>query len=503
VKNLSYETLDELGYTGYLLMDASEKVLQFGDGNFLRAFADYFFDLANERTGWNGKVCMVQPRSNSFARADAFNAQEGLFTVCTRGRKDGVDVDERRIVSCVSRCLNPRRGADYRKMMEVAVSDDLEIVVSNTTEAGIVYDDSCKADDEPPESFPAKLAQILHARWQAGKPGVVILSCELIDNNGAELRRCVGRHVSQWGWEEAFSSWLDSDCTFCTTLVDSIVPGRIRDAGQAAAMDEACGYHDAFVDVREVFDMWGIQGDASLEDRLPFGRAGLGSVFVTPDVAPYKKRKVRILNGAHTGFVPGAYLAGFDIVRDCMHDDVIRAFMEGLLNDEVIPTLVPALDEADCRAFASSVVDRFDNPFVDHRLLDICLNSTAKWRARDLPVLLDDLSLGRGVPSHLAMSLAALLAFYTSGSEGVEGDGLHLVRPKGDAYVAHDDAWVLSFFADHASDGAEGLAHVALSNVRMWGQDLTLVEGLEPLVASDLALIREQGAREAFATLIG
>lgn len=503
MNTLSYATLAENGYDGYLLpADAPEKVLQFGEGNFLRAFVDRFFDLANEDTGWNGKVVLVQPIDGSYGFADGLNAQDGLYTVYLRGNEGGTTVDETRVISSASRCLNPYRAEDYRAIMEVATSGDLEIIVSNTTEAGIAYDSSCKADDEPPASFPAKLAQVLHARWAAGKPGVIVLSCELIDNNGAELLRIVKQHVADWGWEPAFAAWLEDDCTFCTTLVDTIVPGRIRDAEEVTKVEERLGYADPFLTVREPFQMWGIQGDDALAAKLPFIQAGLPGVFVTPDVTPYKKRKVRILNGAHTGFVPGAWLAGFDIVRDCMHDDVVRGFMNTMLEEEVIPTLSAELDHDDLEAFAAAVQDRFDNPFIDHALLSICLNSTSKWRARDLPTLLDYVEAKGELPRCLTCSLAALIAFYTTGFEGRDEAGLHLRRADGCAYTAQDDAFVLDFYAEHAGDADSELVHAVLTDEQMWGQDLTQIYGLENAVASDLALIRAEGTAAAFARCV-
>ena len=503
MKTLSYATLEQNGYDGYLVpRDATEKVLQFGEGNFLRAFVDRFFDLANEATGWNGKIVVLQPLPGAYELADGLNAQDGLYTVLMRGNEDGAVVDEARTISSCSRFLNPYREADYAAMMEVAVSDDLEIIVSNTTEAGIAYDASCQPTDQPPASFPAKLAQVLHERWLAGKPGVIVLSCELIDHNGAELLRIVKQHVADWGWEPAFATWLEEDCTFCTTLVDTIVPGRIRDAEEIAKVEKRLGYADPFLAVREPFQMWGIQGDADLEAKLPFTAAKLPGVFVTPDVTPYKKRKVRILNGAHTCFVPGAWLAGFNIVRDCMHDEVIHGFMDAMLQEEVIPTLSAELDRADLEAFAAAVSNRFDNPFIDHQLLSICLNSTAKWAARDLPTLLDYVDSKGSLPRCLTMSLAALIAFYTTGFEGREDDGLHLRRADGTAYVAQDDPAVLDFYVEHQGDSDADLVAAALATASFWGQDLTAVLGLKDAVADDLALIRAQGTKAAFASCL-
>lgn len=503
VRTLSYRNLEAAGYKGFLVpQDAPIKVLQFGEGNFLRAFVDRYFDLANEKTGWNGRIAMLQPIDGSYGFADGINAQDCLYTVLMRGKEQGKTVDEARLVSSCSVCLNPYREDDFRRMMEIATSSDLEIVVSNTTEAGIAYDPDCRADDRPPKSFPAKLAQVLHARWAAGRPGVIVLSCELIDHNGAELLKIVKRYCQDWDLEEGFVSWLDESCTFCTTLVDTIVPGRIRDPEEAATVAARLGYEDPFLTVREPFQMWGIEGDESLAAKLPFIQAGLPGVFVTPDVTPYKKRKVRILNGAHTGFVPGAWLAGFSIVRDCMHDDVVRGFMDRMLESEIIPTLADELDRDDLEAFAKAVGSRFDNPFIDHQLLSICLNSCAKWRARNLPSLEDYVAKNHAVPACLATSFATLIAFYTTGLVSKEEDGLHLVRPDGTAYVAKDDEHVLAFFAEHAQDAEGDLVDAVMARTDFWGHDLHEIEGLRDFVAGRLALVRTQGARAAFAACL-
>lgn len=500
MERLSYDTLEKLGYSGYVApRDLPEKVLQFGEGNFLRAFVDNFFDRANEAGTFGGKIVAITPIDSGTGLIEALNAQDGLYTVVTRGRRDGVQVDERRIVSSVSRFLSPFVPEHYAQIVELACSPALELIVSNTTEAGIAYDPSCSPADEPPTSFPAKLAVLLHKRWEAGQPGVIVLSCELIDHNGAELLRIVKQHVSDWGWEPAFAAWLENDCTFCTTLVDTIVPGRMRDADDIAAFEAAQGYADPCAAVREPFEMWGIEGDEALEAALPFKRGNISGVFVTPDVTPFKKRKVRILNGAHTAFVPGAWLAGFEIVRDCMHDAQVAGFMDALLQDEVMPTLAADLDVEDCRRFAATVRDRFDNPFIDHQLLSICLNSVAKWTARDLPTLLDYCALEGTLPRRLSASLAFLLAFYTTGFEGHDADGLHLRRADGTAYVAQDDPAVLAFFAEHAADDPHTLVHAALAQEAFWGQNLLQVEGLADAVAADLELIRAQGAAALFA----
>ena len=477
MEKLSYATLKASGYKGYLLEKAPEKVLQFGEGNFLRAFVDYWFDLSNEKVGWNGKCVLVQPIANGLTKV--INEQEGLYTLYLRGTENGQRVDRKRVISSVSRCLNPYDPEDYATMMQVAVSDDLEYIASNTTEAGIAYDPSCKFDDMPCSSFPGKLTQVLHARYQAGKSGLVILSCELIDNNGKELQKCVNLYIDQWGLPEAFRAYVNEACTFCSTLVDRIVPGRIRDPEELKRLEQENGYEDALIDVGEVFGVWNIEGPAWLEEKLPFKAAGLNCPVV-PDVTPYKKRKVRILNGAHTGFVLGAYLAGFDIVRDCMQDDVIRGYMNKMLYEEVMPTL--PLERADLEQFAAAVQDRFNNPFINHELMSISLNSTSKWMARNMPSFLAYAEKNQTLPKCLTTSFAAYIAFYTSDIQQLTEQGLVCRRPKGNCYTCSDDRWVLEFYYDRKDASDAALVHDVMANVQMWGQDLTEVPGFEAAV---------------------
>ncbi len=488
---LNYEVLKQSGYPGYILKDAPEQVMQFGEGNFLRAFVDDFIDIANEKAGYNGKVVLIQPIGQGLT--DLVNAQEGLYTLYLRGSEKGRKVDDKRVISAVSRCLNPYR--DWDDVLALAKSPDLELVVSNTTEAGIVHENESKFDQVPPISFPAKLTRVLYERYTAGLPGLTILSCELIDNNGKELLKCVNQYIDDWGLDAGFRAWINEKNLFCSTLVDRIVPGRIRDPEEVKALAAANGYDDPLTDVGEVFGFWAIEGPAELEDRLPFKKAGV-PVSVVPDVTPYKKRKVRILNGAHTGFVLGAYLAGFDIVRDCMHDDTVLGFMNKMLYEEVIPTL--PLDKDDLMNFASAVQDRFNNPFVNHELMSISLNSTSKWRARNMPSLLDYIQINGKLPACLTMSLAAYIAFYSNDIQALTDSGLVCRRAKGNEYTVSDDRWALEFYWAHKDDSTEDLVHAVLTNTDMWGQDLTAISGFETAVAQDLALIRKEGALAAY-----
>ena len=496
---LNYEVLKKSGYTGYILEKAPEKVLQFGEGNFLRAFVNYWFDLANEKAGWNGKCVLVQPIAPGLAKM--INEQEGLYTLYLRGSRNGQKVDDKRVISSVSRCLNPYEEDGFTQMLEVAASDDLEIIVSNTTEAGIVYDPACQPDDRPCSSFPGKLTQVLYHRYQAGKKGILMLACELIDNNGKELLKCVNQYIDQWGLEDAFRKYVNEDCTFCGSLVDRIVPGRIRDPKEVAELEQKHGYADPLLDVGEVFGLWVIEGDPALNDVLPFRKAGLeDKVFVTPDMTPYKKRKVRILNGAHTGFVLGAYLAGHDIVRECMNDPVVLGYMNKMLLEEVVPVL--PLDQEDCRNFAAAVQDRFNNPFVNHELMSISLNSTSKWRARNMPSFLEYIEKTGKLPKCLTMSFAAYIAFFSNDIQELTDAGLVCRRPKGNTYVCSDDRWALEFYWEHRGDTPAELVHAVMTNQKMWGQDLTAIPGFEAATVENLTLIREKGARAAYAACL-
>ncbi|WP_024866667.1 tagaturonate reductase [Butyrivibrio sp. FCS014] len=496
---LNYDVLEKSGYKGYVLKDAPVKVLQFGEGNFMRAFVDYFFDISNEKAGFNGKVALVQPISQGLT--ELVNKQEGLYTLYLRGSENGQKVDAKRVISACDCCLNPYDKEGLDRIMEIAESDDLDIIASNTTEAGIAYDPSCKFEDQPAASFPGKLTQVLYRRFKAGKKGVVVLSCELIDNNGKELLKCVNQYIDQWGLEEDFKTWVNNDNIFCSTLVDRIVPGRIRDAKEVEKLEEENGYHDELIDVGEIFGVWIIEGPEGLEDRLPFKKAGV-NVHVVPDVMPYKHRKVRILNGAHTGFVLGAYLAGQDIVRDCMQDEDISGFMNKMLSEEVIPTLTDHLDENDLNEFAAAVKDRFNNPFVNHELMSISLNSTSKWKARNMPSFLQYIDKNGKLPVCLTMSLAAYIAFYSNDVQELTDNGLVCKRPAGNTYTVSDDRWALEFFYEHRNDSEEDLVKAVLANEKMWDRDLNKIEGLTDTVIADLKLIRTEGAKKAYASCL-
>ncbi len=494
MEKLRYKLLADRGYEGYLLQDAPERVLQFGEGNFLRAFVDAFIDEMNEKAGFNGKAVLVQPRGNHPGSAQRINDQQGLYTLILRGRENGQPVYRRRVISSVSRCLSPI--GDYQALMDCAKNPDLRFIVSNTTEAGIVFDPACKADDTPPASFPGKLTQFLYERYKLGLPGFILLPCELSDHNGSELKKCVGQYIDLWGLGENFRAWVMDENVFCSTVVDRIVTGYPR--AEAAALWEEMGYEDDIIDTGEVFGSWVIEGPRSILDELPLAKAGL-PVIVVDDHVPYKQRKVRILNGAHTSMVLGAYLAGQNIVRGCMEDPVIHGFMNKTIYDEIIPTL--DLPRADLEDFAAAVSQRFNNPYIDHALLDISLNSTAKWKARVMPSLLEYVKRLGELPRCITFSFAAYIAFYHN-ARGRGENCLTGLRGS-DTYAVRDDPWVLDFYYDHRDDDAKSIAHAVVHNERMWDGALAAIPGFEQAVADALARIEAVGPYKAMEEELG
>lgn len=483
---LNYQTLKDQGYDGYLLKDAPERVLQFGEGNFLRAFVDCFIDQMNEKAGFDGKVVLVQPIAPGLAKL--INDQEGLYTLFLRGQENQEAVNRKRVISCVSRCLNPYE--EYQAVLDCAKNPDLRFMVSNTTEAGIVFDPACKADDAPPSSFPGKLTAFLYERFQLGLPGFIILSCELIDHNGEELKKCVKQYVDLWGLGEAFAKWVETENTFCSTLVDRIVTGYPRSEAQDICQE--LGYQDNLLDTGEVFGLWVIEGPQSIKDELPFEKAKL-PILVVDDHTPYKQRKVRILNGAHTSMVLGAYLAGQDIVRSCMEDSVIHGFMNKTIYDEIIPTL--DLPKNELTDFAAAVTERFQNPYIDHSLLSISLNSTSKWKARVMPSLLEYEKRTGSLPKCLTFSFAAYVAFYHNGKE--KGENCLVGKRGENTYEIKDDPWVLDFYYDHRNDDEADIARAVVNNERMWGPQLAALPGFEDAVAQALMRIKAVGMYRA------
>ena len=473
-----------------------EKVLQFGEGNFLRAFVDWMIDKANRDGIYQGSIVLCQPIAQGLK--DMINAQDGVYTLAMRGAENGQPVENIEVITSVSRCINPYEN--YEDLMEIARSADLEVVVSNTTEAGIAYHEGDRLTDRPPVSFPAKVTAFLYERYKAfnGDPqkGLLFLPVELIDNNGAELKRIVLKYAEEWELGQEFTEWVNTANEFTSTLVDRIVTGYPRD--EISYFEEKLGYKDNIIDTSELFNLWVIEGDKKWADKLPVHKTD-ANVIWTDDVKPYKKRKVRILNGAHTSTVLAAYLAGFDIVGDFMKDDTVRTFMNDVICKEVIPTL--DLPKEELESFAAAVNDRFANPYIKHNLLDIALNSCSKFNARCLPSLLGYVEEKGKLPKCLTFSLATFIKFY----QGEWKDSVYTgTRKDGTQYPLRDDEAVIRFFADAwAENDAEKTAESVLSNKDFWsGKDLTEVPGLKDAVAGYLKEMDKKEIKEIMAELI-
>ncbi|WP_239700569.1 tagaturonate reductase [Massilia sp. 9096] len=459
------------------------KILQFGQGNFMRGFFDWQVDLLNERTGLDAGVVIVRPRGGG--KAALLDEQDGLFTVLVRGLDQaGHAVKDYRTVECVQRELDP--NTMYADYLALAVAPDLRFVVSNTTEAGIATNDTDRFEDAPPSSFPAKLTRFLFQRYRAFEgardKGLVLLPCELIDQNGPALKGAVLHFASLWRLDAGFARWIDEANTFCSTLVDRIVTGY--PAGDEAEIRADLGYLDPFLVAAEYYHLFVIQGPAWVGDELKLAGSGL-NVELVDDITPYKKRKVGILNGGHTTLVPVALLAGLEAVRESVEDVQVGGFLRSAIDDEIIPAL--DMDRGELEAFAADVLRRFRNPAIHHKLASIALNSWSKFAARVLPQLLRYTERHGGeLPRRLVLALAATMALY-----------------RGDVIPLADDPATLAWFRQgwaRVDAGAWTLAELVsgwLGHTALWGRDLNAVAGLADAVGADLERIRTQGMRAA------
>ena len=463
------------------------KVLQYGEGNFLRAFVDYMVDIANEKTDFNGSIVLVKPIE--FGNLNRFHEQDCRYTVLLRGLENGEKTEKTRLITSVSDAVDA--VGEYEKYAAYAKEPTLRFIVSNTTEAGIVLDREDRFDLCPPRSYPGKLTKFLFERAEhfdyAQDKGLVMLPVELIDDNGIMLKKCVLELARIWNLGDRFVRWLEEACIFTSTLVDRIVTGYPRD--DAEKIWESLGYEDQLLDTAEPFGLWVIESPKDLSDELPLPKCGLPVIY-TDNQKPYKQRKVRILNGAHTSFVPAAFQMGYDIVLDAMNDPLIASFMQDTLHEEVIPTLT--LPKEDLLSFADAVTQRFRNPFIKHALLSICLNSVSKWRARCMPSLLTYREQTGKLPSRLTFSLAALMSLYRGGK--LKDGKLECLR-NGEPYTLQDDAAVLSFFAERGGTAAEELTKEFIGREDFFGPELKAVPGLEEAVAGFLKEIEQSGVR--------
>ena len=494
MRKLNQSTLCQLGLES--ARPTHVRVLQFGEGNFLRAFVDRMIDDANQRIGFDAGVRIVQPIPRGMAAT--LKEQDGLYTLILRGVAEGKTVRDVRIVRSVVDAMDPY--TDFVAFLAAARDEELRFVVSNTTEAGIALNEGDRLEDAPPASFPAKVTRLLWERYRAlgdrAGTGLIFLPCELIDGNGRQLEACVRETARRWALGDGFMAYLERENVFCSTLVDRIVTGYPRE--EASALCAELGYEDALIDTGEPFGLWVIEGPESVAEQFPLDKAGCPVVF-TRDVTPYRTRKVRMLNGAHTTIVCAGYLAGLDTVRDCMMDEQMRAFLTRALYGEIMDQL--PLERADLEAFAQAMLERFENPFNRHMLLSIALNSVSKFTARVLPSIKAYLAAKGRLPQCLSLGLAALIAFYRGARADEQGE--YSGTRGADRYVVRDDAHVLSAFsAMPGMDAPDALAQAALADASLWGEDLTLLDGFAPLVASQLSTIAQSGVRAAIANAL-
>ncbi len=429
-----------------------ETVIQFGEGNFLRGFFDYFLDVMNKQGLYDGKAVVVQPRKGG--KCALLSEQKNRYNLYLRGIEKGEVIEEHHNIESISRCVDPYK--DFDSYMSLADNPDFRFIVSNTTEAGIEFDDTCKADDKPCKSFPGKLTQLLYKRYKIGLDGFIILPCELIDNNGDALFKCIQKYAELWGFESDFIDWLKEKNIFANTLVDRIVTGYPDDG------TEKLHPNDKFLDTAEVFHLWVIEGN--FEAELPLKKAGFNVVWAK-DVKPYKKVKVRILNGAHTSLVAGALLSGIETVGEAMKDDVTCSFLYKCMKEEILPTIG---ENNDSIGFANSVFDRFRNPFIQHKWRSISLNCVSKFSVRVLPTITEYKEINGAYPKCLTLSLAYLIYFYKNG-EPVDEQSI-----KDKMYFSSVEE--------------------ILSDKDMWGIDIS---GMTDIVTDCYRIIESLGAKEA------
>ncbi len=463
-----------------------ERIIQFGEGNFLRAFVDWIVFNMNNKADFNSSVVIVQPLANGMI--DMLNAQDGLYHLNLQGLDKGKAVDSIELIDVVSRCLNPY--SQFQDYLKLAENPDMRFVISNTTEAGIAFDESCKLDDAPASSFPGKLTQLLFHRFKtfngAMDKGLIMLPCELIFHNGTELKKCIEQYIAFWNLGEEFAQWFEKACGVYCTLVDRIVPGYPRDTINEIL--EKVQLEDKMVVKAEIFHLWVIEAPESVAKEFPADKAGLNVLFV-PSEKPYHDRKVTLLNGPHTVMSPVAYLSGIDTVSEGLKDDVIAKFVDKVMFGELLETL--DLPKAELEKFGADVLDRFKNPFVKHFYTSIMLNSFPKFKTRDLPGLKIYLERQGKLPVGLVLGLAGIITYYKGGKRGdVE-------------IVPNDDKAITDLLTELWSTGdVTKVAQGVLAADFIWGEDLNLVEGLTAKIVENLTSIREKGMYETVKAII-
>lgn len=458
------------------------RVMQFGGGNFLRAFTDWMIEELNEKTTFKGNIAVIKPTE----RGDysALRQQDGLFHVILNGIKGGQLISQKKLITCVSKVIHPYR--EWEAYLQLAENPDIRFIISNTTESGIRFNASDKLEDKPPREFPAKLTAWLYHRFQHFSGDLaktcILLPLELVEQNGDLLKNCLLQYAKSWNLGSDFRSWVEAQ-TYCNTLVDRIVSGYPEK--EAERLKEELGFEDKLLVAGEYYHSWVIQAPDHVQEELPFSQTDLNVKFVE-DLDIHRKIKVRILNGAHTAMVPVAYLSGARTVLEAMQNEQVSNYIEALLFREVVPSI--AYSKTELEAFANDVLDRFRNPTLQHRLLDISLNSTSKYVTRLLPSLLQYQQQKQQLPKRVVFALAALIRFY-------KGDW------QGEAIPLRDAADRLAFFEKAWAENSESmddLAAIVLSQKEIWGGDLNEVAGLTSLLGSYLKQLRASLKLSAF-----
>ncbi len=455
-----------------------EKILQFGEGNFLRAFASWMINELNKKELFDGSIVVVQPIEQGLV--EKLNNQDCLYTLLSRGILNGETINKKEVIQSISRGINPYKN--WNDLIECAESSDLRFVISNTTEAGIAYSAEDYTPGKTQITFPAKVTACLKARFEkfagAADKGLVFIPCELISANGDNLKRFVLQYANDWNLGDDFIKWIEKNNYFCNTLVDRIVPGYPRE--EADSLCKELGYKDNLLDAGEPFHLWVIEGPDFLKNELKFQEAGLQVIF-TNDINPYRTRKVRVLNGAHTACVLGAYLSGMETVREMTEDVVYGKFLRNTMFEEILPTL--DLPDEEKKEYANAILERFSNPFIKHALLSISLNSVSKWKVRVLPTLLDYTKTKGEFPQRLGFSLAALIRFYQC--EIIDGKAIGSIRAK--EYEVNDDKEILEYFEDiWKAPSTDIIAEEVLSNTYFWDEDLTEIDGFKDFISENL-----------------
>jgi tagaturonate reductase len=455
-----------------------ERIIQFGEGNFLRAFVDWIIYNMNEKTDFNSSVVIVQPIEKGMI--DMLNNQDCLYHVNLQGIDSGKTVNSLTLIDVISRALNPY--ADYDAFLKLAEQPEMRFIISNTTEAGIAFDPSCRLMDAPASSYPGKLTQLLYHRFKTfdgdKTKGLIIFPCELIFLNGHKLKETICRYIELWNLGETFKRWFMDACGVYATLVDRIVPGFPRN--DIAAIQEKTGYRDLLVVQGEIFHLWVIEAPQEVAKEFPADKAGLNVLFV-PSEEPYHERKVTLLNGPHTALSPVAYLAGINIVRDACRHEVTGKYIRKVIFEELMETLNLPKDEL--KKFANDVLERFNNPFVDHQATSIMLNSFPKYKTRNLPGLKTYLERKGKLPQGLVLGLAAIITYYKGGK-----------RADGAEIIPDDAPEIINLLKSLWTTGStQKVAEGVLSATVIWDEDLNRIPGLTDMVKSYLDDIEENG----------